>query len=155
MRRRLFRFLRLLRTAVRRVSGWPRLLYPGDSLDYYGHIDGVARWERAKVLDSGHEAGGSGDGADDAGGSDEDGDGAIGQHEDANNAAGSDATGDDVGGSNTDPHAFGEAPAAASALTFAAPPTTEPVSSAIGASVASGASGAREAVAPGGAPAAS
>ena len=97
-----------------------------DFLDYYGH-NGIARWERATVYDSDDNADGSNDGADIAGGSDENDDAAVGPHDDA----------DYADGSGTDPHASGEAPAAASALPFAAPPTTEPVSSAIGASVAS------------------
>ena len=63
----------------------------GDFLDYYGHIDGAARWARAKVYDSDDDADGSDEGAGNAGGLDKDDDGA----------------------------AFVAAPAAASALTFA------------------------------------
>ena len=51
----------------------------GGLLDYYGYIDGVAQWDRAKVYDSG----------DNAGGSDGDDDDAVGPHEDEVHTAGS------------------------------------------------------------------
>ena len=95
------------------------------SLARCGSIDGAAQWERAKDpcaddssyssgADSGPDAVGSNEDADDAGGSDEDDDGAAGSHENADHAAGSVAAVDGAGESANYPHTFGAAPAGAS-----------------------------------------
>ena len=83
-------------------SDGPGDLILDDFLDNYGHIDGVARWECAKVHDPEDGAVGSDEGAGNAGGSGEDDDGAIGPHEDADNPAGSDAAHDSIDSSGAD-----------------------------------------------------
>ena len=84
-------------------SGRPEMRYDGPgyfprdaSLNYYGDIDGVARWERATVYDPDDGAGGSDDGADDADGSGADDDDVAGPHDDAAYAAGSFVADDDA-----------------------------------------------------------
>ena len=70
----------------------------GGFLDYYGRINGIARWERAAVYESGDDADGSNNVAGDAEGSDEYSDGAVGPHDDADYAAASDAYAEAAGG---------------------------------------------------------
>ena len=117
----------------------------------YGITNGVARLEHAEPSCAGDSPCSSGaDSGPVAGSLDEDDEDATGSHEDADGAASSNDASDDTCGSGTDLHDFSEAPADAFAHTFAASPTTEPVSSAIAASVDSGASDAQGSVALGG-----